>query len=305
MHASRISRLSATGALLTASLGTTGAALAESPWTFNANIGAVSNYIWRGVTQTQDGAAVQGGVDVAHESGFYAGTWASNIDWNDEGASQEVLGIVPMQRDPATGELLLDRRGRPMPVTDEDGNLVVVGETSGSSNPDSPNYELDLYLGYGGSIGEDFSYDISGIYYAYPDGRDSDFAEVGASATWKWFTLGLAYTVYGENDGGLFDDGDWYYYGGAEFTLPYDFGFSVRGGYYDFRHDDEDVVRVDVNGNPYLKTESYDYWAWGATLSKEAGDFGTFSLNYDQNSGEQDLGYDNDPKIWVGWNKEF
>jgi uncharacterized protein (TIGR02001 family) len=290
MHLQKIFRLSATSTLLAASLGTTGAALAQAPWSFSANIGAVSNYVWRGVTQTGDQAAIQGGLDVSHESGFYAGTWVSNIDW-DEGSSEEVI-VTPV----------LDEFGNP--VLDDNGIQTYTAESVGA-DPASPNYELDLYLGYGGSIGEDFSYDINGIYYAYPDGRDSDFAEIGASATWKWFTLGAAYTVYGENDGGLFDDGDWYFFGGADFTLPYDFGFSVRGGYYDFRHDDEDVVRADANGNLYLKTESYDYWNWGATISKEAGDFGTFSLNYDQNAGEQDLGYDNDPKIWVGWNKEF
>lgn len=48
-----------------------------------ANIGATSNYMWRGVTQTADGAAVSGGVDWADPSGFYAGTWASNVDFAD------------------------------------------------------------------------------------------------------------------------------------------------------------------------------------------------------------------------------
>lgn len=56
----------------------------------SANIGATSNYLWRGVTQTDDGAAIQGGVDFAHESGFYAGTWASNIDWGVGSSGVEV-----------------------------------------------------------------------------------------------------------------------------------------------------------------------------------------------------------------------
>lgn len=43
------------------------------------NIAATSNYIWRGVTQTGDSAAVQGGVDYAHDSGFYVGGWTSNV----------------------------------------------------------------------------------------------------------------------------------------------------------------------------------------------------------------------------------
>lgn len=47
----------------------------------SANIGLVSNYMWRGVSQTRNGVAVQGGVDVTHSSGFYAGTWLSNVDF--------------------------------------------------------------------------------------------------------------------------------------------------------------------------------------------------------------------------------
>jgi uncharacterized protein (TIGR02001 family) len=46
------------------------------------NVGAVSNYLFRGVEQsfTSD-AAVQGGLDWSHESGFYAGTWISNTEF--------------------------------------------------------------------------------------------------------------------------------------------------------------------------------------------------------------------------------
>ncbi|MDT8283543.1 MAG: TorF family putative porin [Gammaproteobacteria bacterium] len=45
----------------------------------SANAGVFSNYIWRGVTQTQDNAAGQGGIDYSHESGVYAGLWTSTI----------------------------------------------------------------------------------------------------------------------------------------------------------------------------------------------------------------------------------
>jgi uncharacterized protein (TIGR02001 family) len=47
-----------------------------------ANIGVASNYIWRGVTQSADAAAVSGGVDYTHQSGFYVGTWVSNTTAN-------------------------------------------------------------------------------------------------------------------------------------------------------------------------------------------------------------------------------
>ena len=45
----------------------------------SANAGVFSNYIWRGVTQTSDSAARQGGIDLSDDSGLYVGTWTSTI----------------------------------------------------------------------------------------------------------------------------------------------------------------------------------------------------------------------------------
>jgi uncharacterized protein (TIGR02001 family) len=48
---------------------------------FSGNIGLYSQYVFRGLTQTDEHFAVQGGIDYSHANGFYAGTWASNISW--------------------------------------------------------------------------------------------------------------------------------------------------------------------------------------------------------------------------------
>ena len=53
----------------------------EPDWTGTGNIGFFSQYVFRGLTQTNEKPAVQGGFDLAHKSGFYVGTWASNINW--------------------------------------------------------------------------------------------------------------------------------------------------------------------------------------------------------------------------------
>jgi uncharacterized protein (TIGR02001 family) len=56
------------------------AALAEeAPYTLTANVTLVSDYYYRGLTQTWHNPAIQGGFDFAHNSGFYLGTWASNV----------------------------------------------------------------------------------------------------------------------------------------------------------------------------------------------------------------------------------
>jgi len=51
----------------------------------SANVTATSNYVWRGATQNDDSAAIQGGFDYADPGGFYAGTWASNVDFGGGG----------------------------------------------------------------------------------------------------------------------------------------------------------------------------------------------------------------------------
>jgi uncharacterized protein (TIGR02001 family) len=58
------------------------AAAPASPWTVTTNIGFVSDYYARGISQTWHKPAVQGGFDVAHSSGFSAGIWGSNVSPN-------------------------------------------------------------------------------------------------------------------------------------------------------------------------------------------------------------------------------
>jgi uncharacterized protein (TIGR02001 family) len=63
-----------------------GTALAE----VTANGSVTNNYIWRGLTQSNNEAAVQGGIDFASDSGFYIGTWVSNVQYgSDDGYSYE------------------------------------------------------------------------------------------------------------------------------------------------------------------------------------------------------------------------
>jgi uncharacterized protein (TIGR02001 family) len=47
------------------------------------NAAVTNNYIWRGVTQSNDSAAGQGGLDYSI-GGFYAGTWLSNVDFSGD-----------------------------------------------------------------------------------------------------------------------------------------------------------------------------------------------------------------------------
>ena len=56
------------------------AAAPASPHTFTGNLAIVSDYRFRGISQTFKQPAIQGGLDYSHASGFYVGNWNSNIN---------------------------------------------------------------------------------------------------------------------------------------------------------------------------------------------------------------------------------
>jgi uncharacterized protein (TIGR02001 family) len=73
--------------LLTAAIGATllagTTATAVQAFDLSANVALVSDYRFRGISQTDTNAAIQGGFDASFEPGFYLGTWASSIDFGD------------------------------------------------------------------------------------------------------------------------------------------------------------------------------------------------------------------------------
>jgi uncharacterized protein (TIGR02001 family) len=58
------------------------AAAPASPHTFTGNVAVVSDYRFRGISQTYLAPAIQGGFDYSHASGFYVGNWNSSVSGN-------------------------------------------------------------------------------------------------------------------------------------------------------------------------------------------------------------------------------
>lgn len=54
----------------------------QKAFTLSYNVGVASDYVFRGVSQTDEDPQVFGGVDLT-AGRFYAGTWASNVDFHD------------------------------------------------------------------------------------------------------------------------------------------------------------------------------------------------------------------------------
>ena len=88
--------LKTTQKMVLAALAFSGAAFAqtkapEPDYTLSYNVGVVTDYRYRGISQSRLKPALQGGIDFAHKSGFYLGTWASTIKWiKDAGGGASV-----------------------------------------------------------------------------------------------------------------------------------------------------------------------------------------------------------------------
>jgi uncharacterized protein (TIGR02001 family) len=147
-----------------------------SPHTFTGNVGIFSQYIFRGLTQTNNDPAIQGGFDYSHSSGFYLGTWASNISWLKENASTTI------------------------------GGVPLVAGTYGEGG----SMEWDFYGGYKWGFAPDWTLDLGTLYYYYPgktnalagfaptpfnDIPKADTWEIYGGLSWKWLSAKVSYSV--------------------------------------------------------------------------------------------------------------
>ncbi|KWU18643.1 TorF family putative porin [Achromobacter xylosoxidans] len=72
-------------------------ATADAPeYTLTANVTLASQYRYRGLMQTNNKPAIQGGFDFTHASGLYLGNWNSSVSWLNDGNSDV---SVPVEMD--------------------------------------------------------------------------------------------------------------------------------------------------------------------------------------------------------------
>ena len=141
----------------------------KSAHSIDYNIGLFSQYIFRGLQQTDGNPALQGSVDYSHESGLYAGTWFSTISWARDAYSE--------------------------------------GQNDNSNTSDTAFYdkggrlEMDFYAGFANEIGETgLGYDFGVLRYQYPGSKrtgatDINTTEVYAAVSYGYATLKNSWVV--------------------------------------------------------------------------------------------------------------
>jgi uncharacterized protein (TIGR02001 family) len=80
-----------------------------SPITVSGSASITSDYRFRGVSQSDKEMAIQGGITISHESGFYVGTWGSNLaGWGTFGGANMELDLIGGFKTPIGGGGTLD-----------------------------------------------------------------------------------------------------------------------------------------------------------------------------------------------------
>jgi uncharacterized protein (TIGR02001 family) len=141
----------------------------KSSHSIDYNLGIFSQYIFRGLQQTNGNPALQGSIDYSHESGLYVGTWLSTISWARDAYSE-----------------------------DQDDN----SNTSDSAFYDKGGrLEMDFYAGFANEIGETgVGYDLGVLRYQYPGSKrtgatDINTTEVYAAVSYGYATLKNSWVV--------------------------------------------------------------------------------------------------------------
>lgn len=193
---------------------------AAEPITLTGSVAVVSDYRFRGFSQTSQNAAIQGGLTATHESGFYVGTWGSSITFAGgteidlfagystavaEGVTLDVGLLYYLYPKHGAGdtdffEPYINLTGAIGPVTMKVGanyawSQDALATPGGNADalylhaepsfaiPGTP-FGLNGHIGYAASD-------------AFPGGTDGDGKvwdwSVGATATWKSLTFGVSF----------------------------------------------------------------------------------------------------------------
>ncbi|HJV87312.1 MAG TPA: TorF family putative porin [Noviherbaspirillum sp.] len=140
----------------------------DNEFSFNASV--VSDYRYRGISQTRLKPALQGGADYTHNpSGFYAGTWLSTIKWiKDAGGDSDV-----------EWDIYGGKRGEIVKDVTYDVGLLRYQYPSNNLNPSANTTEVYGQLGYGPAYVK-YSHALTNLF-GFTDSKRSGYLDVGAN----------------------------------------------------------------------------------------------------------------------------
>ncbi len=216
------------GLLLSGFAGVSEAQEEDGPFAFSASVDLVSDYVWRGVSQSDEDLAIQGGFEVGL-GGFYLATWGSNVDFNEtgvDGADLELDGLIGFRHDlgeNAGFDLGLCNYFYPGSEAELDwleayatvswrwfgfgvyySNEVFGTEHSGLYLDASVSFDLPAGFGVAVGVGQ-YSFDQEVVGVGAPD----SYLYWSAGISWSKGPASIGLTYYGTDNDGEILFGDW------------------------------------------------------------------------------------------------
>lgn len=199
----------------------------ESPISWS--LAVTNDYVFRGVSQTDEKPAVQAGITYTFPVGIYVGAWASNVDFGDGGPDVELDGYVGYNTD-LNDQWNLD--------------LSVVRYTYHGADDDYGDIDYNEYIGKIAYAATD-TIGLTGTFAYANDygntGADEFYYNLGSSfdvGNGVSLNVGAGYTTIEAEEGGTVD-----YFDGSV-SVSRDFGpVNANLGYYDTFGSDADELK--------------------------------------------------------------
>ena len=218
------------------------AAAQDSPHAFTGKVALYSEYEYRGISQTAEKPALQLSLDYGHASGFYAGTFITNIKWLKEAAEAGGFSSnANIEWDVYLGYKTEIAQG----VTLDVGYLRYEYPSSSDFNPKPNTDEVYIGLGYG-PVSVKYSYALSDTF-GVANSEGSDFIEANLA-----LPIVDKVTLTGHIGHQKYKNSSALDYTVWKIGAAYDFGNGLNAGAY-YKGTDAESSLYTVNGKDWGK----------------------------------------------------
>ncbi len=187
---------------------------AEPAGPLSTTITFVSDYRFRGVTQTLEDPALQADLKYTHDSGIYASLWASDVKFaapaNVAYEVDTAIGWAGSLTDDVGLDLQLVRYNYPVDQPESDyaevvGKITYAGAfaTVGYSNDVFNLNETGIYygIGYGLTVADEYNVSASLGYYDLDDALDGSYTDYSVGVSRAFGPINVGFTYVNTNQG--------------------------------------------------------------------------------------------------------
>jgi len=236
----RSSKLAGVAVLWCAISGAMPAMAEETPASsWAGSVSVVNDYLFRGLSQTNQGPAVQPGIEFDHASGWYIGAWASNISWLSDTSSVGAPLSSSVELDFYTGF-----RGSFSSDWSYDVGLYEYYYPGDYPPGFIRPYTTEGYasLGWKG-LTLKYSHSFTNLF-GFADSKSSDYFDLA----WNYeFSPGWTLNTHVGHQDVRHNPGFAYYDWKLGVTKAFDSGYSIALGYYDTNADEGNYTNAHDN----------------------------------------------------------